>query len=50
MRTRRKQHGWINLPSRFFDVLFVLAGVGLLALVFGLVWAVYWLVSHVRFV
>lgn len=44
------QRGFINFPRGFFELLFGLAAVGLVALIGFLGWGAYWLITHVRFV
>ena len=50
MNVKRQQRGFINLPEGFFETLLVLAAMGVLALACMAGWALWWLVTHVRFV
>ena len=50
MNAKRQQRGFINLPEGFFETLLVLAALGFLALACIAGWALWWLVTHVRFV
>ena len=50
MNVKRQQRGFINLPKGFFETLLVLAALGVLALACMAGWALWWLVTHVRFV
>lgn len=42
-----KQQGYINID---FEHLFLFAGLGLLALLFGIPYGIYWLFTHVSIV
>ena len=50
MNVKRQQRGFINLPEGFFETLLVLAALGFLALACIAGWALWWLVTHIRFV
>jgi hypothetical protein len=47
---RAKQRGFFNVPSGFFEILGLLAALGLLAVVGAIGYGLFWLVTHVRFV
>lgn len=37
-------------PEWFWRFVFILAGLGALAVLVGIVWGIVWLVTHIRFV
>lgn len=50
MTTRHLQRGFIDVPRWQWVALFVLAVLGLVALLGGAGWGIWWLFTHVRFV
>ncbi|MGA0610046.1 hypothetical protein [Caldimonas sp. KR1-144] len=49
-RLRDGQRGFVNFPDGFFETLFALAAIGVVALLGFLGWGIWWLIQHVRLV
>lgn len=47
---KKNQRGWIDFPKGTFEIIAAFAFVGLICSVLGLLYGVYWIVTHVRFV
>lgn len=46
---KRMQRGFIDIPKGFFETLFVLAGLGLVALLCLGGYGLWWLLTHITF-
>jgi len=47
---KAKQMGYLNIPNGTFEMLGVLAVIGVLTLFGSMIYLAYWLITHVRFV